>query len=105
MLMSFIDKFELPMGVVSIIQIGSGAVDKGQKIMAEYPYDKINVPILDLYGQYDFDLVLRESSKREKLIKKISDKSSQFEVNASNHYHDSNADEVIQIVKKWLSDK
>ena len=52
-----------------------------------------------------FDLVLKESSKREKLIKKISDKSSQFEINGSNHYHEGNADEVIQIVKKWLSDK
>ena len=105
MLMSFIENLGLPSEVVSIIQIGSGAVDKGQKIIAEYPYDKVNVPILDLYGQYDFDLVLKESSKREKLIKKISDKSSQFKVNGSNHYHNGNADEVIQIVKKWLSDK
>ena len=105
MLMSFIENFDLPSEVISIIQIGSGAVDKGQKILAEYPYGKINVPILDLYGQYDFDLVLKEASKREKLIKKISNKSSQFKINGSNHYHEENADEVIQIVKKWLSDK
>lgn len=105
MLMSFIDNYDLPPEVTSIIQIGSGAVDKGQKILAEYPYYKINVPILDLYGQYDFNLVLKESSKREKLIKKISEKSSQFKINGSNHYHDDNADKVIQIVKKWLSDK
>ena len=105
MLMSYIENFNLPSKVVSIVQIGSGAIDKGQKILAEYPYDKINVPILDLYGQYDFDLVIGESSKREKLIKKISDKSSQFKINGSNHYHDENADEVIQIVKKWLSGK
>ncbi len=105
MLMSFIENFDLPSEVTSIIQIGSGAVDKGQKISVAYPYDKINVPVLDLYGQYDFDLVLRESPQREKLIKKISDKSAQFKINGSNHYHDGNADKVIQIVKKWLSDK
>ena len=70
MLMSYIENFNLPSNVVSIVQIGSGAIDKGQKILAEYPYDKINVPILDLYGQYDFDLVIGESSKREKTYQK-----------------------------------
>ena len=85
--------------------IGSGAVDKGQKLVTKYPYDKIKIPILDIYGEYDFDLVRKQASKRERLIKRISDKSSQYEIKSSSHYHEDNADEVIQIVKKWLSDK
>ena len=85
--------------------IGSGAVDKGQKLAREYPYDKINIPILDIYGEYDFDLVRKEASKRKKLIKRISEKSWQYEIKSSSHYHEDNADKVIQIVKKWLSDK
>ena len=105
MLMSFIENFYLQPQVISIVMIGSGAVDKGQKLAREYPYDKINIPILDIYGEYDFDLVRKEASKREKSIKTISDKSSQYEIKSSSHYHEDNADKVIQIVKKWLSDK
>ena len=103
--MSFIENFYLQPQVISIVMIGSGAVDKGQKLAREYPYDKINIPILDIYGEYDFDLVRKEASKREKSIKTISDKSSQYEIKSSSHYHEDNADKVIQIVKKWLSDK
>ena len=105
MLMSFIENFYLPSQVIAIVMIGSGAVDKGQKLVTEYPYDKINIPILDIYGEYDFDLVRKQASKRERLIKRISDKSSQYEIKSSSHYHEDNADKVIQIVKKWLSDK
>ena len=105
MLMSFIDNYFLPSQVIAIVMIGSGAVDKGQKLVTEYPYDKINIPILDIYGEYDFDLVRKEASKREKLIKIVSDKSTQYEIKSSSHYHEDNADKVIQIVKKWLSDK
>ena len=105
MLMSFIENFHLPSQVTAIVMIGSGAVDKGQKLAKEYPYHKINIPILDIYGEYDFDLVRKEASKREKLIKRISEKSSQYEIKSSSHYHEDNADKVIQIVKKWLSDK
>ena len=105
MLMSFIENFHLSSQVTAIVLIGSGAVDKGQKLAKEYPYHKINIPILDIYGEYDFDLVRKEASKREKLIKRISEKSSQYEIKSSSHYHEDNADKVIQIVKKWLSDK
>ena len=105
MLMSFIENYFLPSQVIAIVMIGSGAVDKGQKLVTEYPYHKINIPILDIYGEYDFDLVRKEASKREKLIKTASDKSTQYEIKSTNHYHEDNADKVIQIVKKWLSDK
>ena len=105
MLMSFIQNFHLPPQVIAIVMVGSGAVDKGQKLATEYPYHKINIPILDIYGEYDFDLVRKEASKRKKLIKRISEKSWQYEIESSSHYHEDNADKVIQIVKKWLSDK
>ena len=105
MLMSFIENYFLPSQVIAIVMVGSGAVDKGQKLATEYPYHKKNKPILDIYGEYDFDLVRKEASERKKLIKRISEKSWQYEIKSSSHYHEDNADKVIQIVKKWLSDK
>ena len=65
MLMSFIENFHLPQQVIAIVMVGSGAVDKGQELAAEYPYHKINIPILDIYGEYDFDLVRKEAPKRK----------------------------------------
>ena len=57
MLMSYIKSKNLSKNISSLVLIGSGAVDKGQKLIYEYPYDKIKVPILDLFGESDFDLV------------------------------------------------
>ena len=80
MLMSFIKNKGLPNKISSLVLIGSGAVDKGQKPIYEYPYEKINVPTLDLFGENDFNLVLKNANKRKKLIKETSNRSQQIEI-------------------------
>ena len=101
MLMNFLDKNKLEK-VSKIILIGSDAIDKGQKLINEYPYSKINVPVMDIYGENDFDLVKKKARKRYKLIKEISDKSEQHMIINSDHYHTDNSDAVIEVLKKWL---
>jgi len=103
MLMSYIRNNTLPSGVKSLVMIGSGAVDKGQGLINPYPYTKIKVPILDIYGENDFGLVIKESKVRRKSIEEIHGKSKQVEIKLSNHYHNDNSDEIIDQVKKWLS--
>ena len=103
MLMSFIKNMNLPDNISSLILIGSGAVDKGQKLIYTYPYDKIKVPLLDLYGDNDFDLVLKNSNERNKIIKRTNTKSQQIKIKSSDHYHTDNSNQVITAVKKWLS--
>ena len=103
MLMSYIRKNTLSPHIKSIILIGSGAVDKGQKLLNPYPYDKISVPIMDIYGENDFSLVLKRSKDRRKYIKEISSTSKQVEIKLSDHYHEDNSNEIIDQVKKWLS--
>jgi len=105
MLMSYIRSKNLSKNVSSLVLIGSGAVDKGEKLIYEYPYDKIKVPVLDLYGENDFDLVLKKSAVRNKYIKKNNTKSQQIEIKSSDHYHADNSNQVITIVKKWLSNQ
>lgn len=105
MLMDFIDNFNLPNEVSSLVLIGSGAVDKGQKLIEPYPYSKISPPILDLYGEFDFDLVIKQSKIRLNKIKKVNMKSSQIMIKSSDHYHTDNAKVVIDLVKKWLSNQ
>lgn len=105
MLMSYIQNKNLSKNVSSLVLIGSGAVDKGQKLIYEYPYDKIKVPILDLFGENDFNLVLKNANKRKQLIKQTSTKSQQIKINSSDHYHTDNSERVITFVKKWLSNQ
>jgi hypothetical protein len=103
MLMSFIQNKNLSNNISSLVLIGSGAVDKGQRLIYEYPYEKIKVPILDLFGENDFNLVLKNANKRKQLIKETSVKSQQIKIKSSNHYHVDNSEKVITFVKKWLS--
>ena len=105
MLMSFIQNKNLSKNISSLVLIGSGAVDKGQKLIYEYPYDKIKIPILDLFGESDFNLVLKTASKRKQLIKETSLKSQQIKIKSSDHYHTDNSVGVITSVKKWLSNQ
>ena len=105
MLMSFIQNKNLTNNISSLVLIGSGAVDKGEKLIYEYPYGKIKVPILDLFGESDFNLVLKNADKRKQLIKETSAKSQQIKIKSSDHYHTDNSERVISSVKKWLSNQ
>jgi hypothetical protein len=87
------------------VLIGSGAVDKGQKLLYKYPYSKILVPILDIYGEYDFNYVISRADERKRIIKTINDKSKQIQIKSSNHYHEDNSSELIAHVKKWLTNQ
>ena len=105
MLMSFIQNKNFTNNISSLVLIGSGAVDKGEKLIYEYPYGKIQVPILDLFGENDFNLVLKNANKRKQLIKKANAKSQQIKIKSSDHYHTDNSERVITFVKKWLSNQ
>ena len=105
MLMSFIQNKNFTNHISSLVLIGSGAVDKGEKLIYEYPYGKIQVPILDLFGENDFNLVLENANERKQLIKETSAKSQQIKIKSSDHYHTDNSERVITFVKKWLSNQ
>ena len=105
MLMSFIQNKNFTNNISSLVLIGSGAVDKGEKLIYKYPYGKIKVPILDLFGENDFNLVLENANERKQLIKETSAKSQQIKIKSSDHYHTDNSERVITFVKKWLSNQ
>jgi hypothetical protein len=105
MLMSLINNQKLSENISSLVLIGSGAVDKGQKLIYKYPYSKILVPILDIYGEYDFNYVSSKADERKRIIKMINNKSKQIQIKSSNHYHEDNSSELIAHVKKWLTNQ
>jgi hypothetical protein len=103
MLMSFVHNEKLSEKISSIVLIGSGAVDKDQKLIYQYPYSKITVPMLDIYGEYDFNYVISNANERKRQIKRMNSKSRQIQIKSSNHYHEDNSSELIAAVKKWLT--
>lgn len=105
MLMSLINNEKLSENISSLVLIGSGAVDKGQKLIYKYPYSKIPIPILDIYGEYDFNYVISKADERKRIIETINNKSKQIQIKSSNHYHEDNSSELIAHVKKWLTNQ
>ena len=102
MLMSWIEKYNNN-SIKAFILIGSEATDLGQKIIKPYPFQKISVPILDIYGENDYKFVKSNAHQRLKKIKKsLNVKSSQIKILGSDHYHHDNVNELLKAVKQWL---
>ncbi len=102
MLMSWVRKNKND-SIEAFILIGSGAVDLGQRILEPYPYSKIKVPILDVYGENDYKSIKANAEERFQNIKKLSNKkSSQVKILKSDHYHRDNANELFKAVNQWL---
>ena len=65
--------------------------------------EKINVPVLDLYGDEDLELVRDGSRARAESAKKAGNKNyTQVELSGSNHFFDGNEDELVESVAGWL---
>ncbi len=102
MLMSWIEKFDSD-SIEALILIGPEATDLGQKIIRPYPFRKIKIPILDIFGEHDYNFVKKNARERFNTIKMSSNpKSSQIEIYGSDHYHRDNSDELLNTVKEWL---
>ena len=65
--------------------------------------EKITVPVLDLYGDEDLELVLNSSSARVESAKKAGNKNyTQVKLSGSNHFFDDKEDELVEAVAEWL---
>tara|TARA_Y100000741_G_scaffold238931_1_gene182935 strand:- start:498 stop:1274 length:777 start_codon:yes stop_codon:yes gene_type:complete len=86
-----------------LVLIGSGAVDKNQNNKSQINYNKLNMPILNIYGEYDHGSVRENSSifQQEYLGNKYS-LSRDIEILGSDHDHKDNSDPLVEAVKQWL---
>ena len=102
MIMSWVENYT-NLNVKAFILIGAGATDKGQTIKNPFPYKNIDVPILNIYGEYDYGAVKLNSKLFSKyLSESLHPKSLQVEIANSNHHHEDNAKNLVDTVKKWL---
>jgi pimeloyl-ACP methyl ester carboxylesterase len=64
---------------------------------------KINMPVLDIYGDDDLESIMKSVGTRAEAAKKAGNKHyTQLEVAGSNHFFDGKEEELVEAVAGWL---
>ena len=86
------------------VGIGMGATDYKQPMAQPFPLEKLNVPVLDIYGADDYPAVHRLAPGRLSNIEKAGHTlSKQIVVPEADHYFTDRGDELLLAVGDWLS--
>ncbi|QTR51429.1 alpha/beta fold hydrolase [Candidatus Thiothrix anitrata] len=81
-----------------------GATDFGQDMALPFPLDKMNVPVLDIYGEKDFPQVISLATERQSLIQKAGNSNSkQMVLPEADHYFKDKGEELTAVVANWLN--
>lgn len=89
--------------VNAFIGIGMGATDYQQPMKKPFPFEKIKIPVLDIYGSNDYPAVTRNATKRLQKIKRAGNaKSSQRLVENADHYFTDKGDTLLKEISQWL---
>jgi len=105
MSMSYIDKYG-DEKISAYVGIGMGATDYKQKIVKEFPLDKMLTPVLDVFAENDFPGVIRLSESRQNLMDVAANaKSAQMVIKGADHYYKENgtAQALTNTIDAWLS--
>jgi pimeloyl-ACP methyl ester carboxylesterase len=87
-----------------IIGIGMGAVDFRQPMKKPFPLAKIDVPVLDVYGEEEYPAVLKGAPERLAAIRQAGNsRSKQVAVPGANHYFTGEGDALLDVVAPWLN--
>jgi alpha-beta hydrolase superfamily lysophospholipase len=104
MAMDYIDKYS-DKEINGFVGIGMGATDYKQKMKKPFPLLKMNVPILDIYGEDDFSGVKRLAKLRTIDFERFSHKKTkQMIVKDAGHYYKKPAaeKELLAKISTWL---
>ncbi len=102
MVMSWINKHGAE-GVDAVVGIGMGATDYKQPMLEDFPFDRITVPVLDIYGEEDYPAVHRMAPDRLAAMQAAGNpRSAQVVVPGADHYFKGKGDLLVQEVSGWL---
>ena len=89
--------------IKGFVAIGMSALAKDPRMDVIKSLSKINVPVLDIYGDEDLDGVIMTIDERADSAKKAGNKNfTQLEIKDSNHFFDNQDDALIEAVANWL---
>ncbi len=87
----------------AFIGIGMGATDYQQPMQRPFPFASLRVPVLDLYGEYDYPAVQRMAPERLQLITQGGNPASrQVMAIRADHYFTGDSDLLIEEITTWL---
>lgn len=88
----------------AFIGIGMGATDFKQYMKNPLPLDKLNIPVLDIYGEQEYNAVKKAAPERLKLIKSTGiSTSEQRVVKGANHYFTDKGEPLLNEITDWLN--
>ena len=95
---------EAALGAIdAFVGIGMGATDYGQPMRVPFVLDRIPVPVLDVYAEYDYPAVQRLADQRWKLMQQAGNpKSARRIVANAEHYYVDRGDALVDVVREWL---
>lgn len=86
------------------VGIGMGATDYQQPMRHPFPLDRISVPVLDVYAEYDYPAVLKNAASRFAQIRSAGNpQSAQVMVEQADHYYTDRGDALSDVVSHWLN--
>jgi alpha/beta superfamily hydrolase len=89
-------------GIDAYIGIGMGATDYRQPMREAFPFDRIRVPLLNVYGEADYPAVQRQAAQLEPLLAQINSRSAQRRVPGADHYFSGYETELTEVISDWL---
>ena len=85
------------------VGLGMGATDYQQPMEKPFPFNKLTIPVLDVYGENDYPKVLREAPERLSKIQAAgNEKSAQKMIVGADHYYEDRGESLTQVVAEWL---
>ncbi|MCW9030044.1 MAG: alpha/beta hydrolase family protein, partial [Gammaproteobacteria bacterium] len=91
-------------GADAYIGIGMGVTDLKQYMEKPFPLDKFKIPVLDIYGQKEFNSVTKTAPLRLEMIKSTGiSQSEQRIVPDADHYITDRGDVLLKEVSDWLN--
>ena len=85
------------------VGLGMGATDYQQPMVRPFPLNKIDIPVLDLYGADEFPAVKRLAPLRKQMLEEAGNpKSKQATIADADHYFADKGDELTEAIAEWL---
>jgi hypothetical protein len=86
------------------VGIGMGATDVGQPMREPFPFERLSVPVLDIYAEHDFRAVrLLAGVRRLQLEASGHPRNAQLVVPQSEHYFVNRGEALTALIARWLS--
>jgi len=89
--------------IAAYIGIGMGATDYQQPMRKPFPFNKIQAPLLNIYGSDDYPAVLRQAETLEPALAGINPASAQIRIEGAEHYFDGYDEELLAAITGWLA--